>query len=80
MSQMLVDMLQVNFTPTELENNLSNTFKVLHTESLIHWNPILDELTHPVLNESVDRAADRIMNFFLPNGVVPIMPPKRHRQ
>ena len=51
MPQMVVDLLWENFMPTELENSLRNSFKVLHHESLIYWNPILDELAHHVEDE-----------------------------
>jgi hypothetical protein len=47
-AHMVVDLVVSNLTATELENIVRNTFKVHHPESLIHWHPVLDKITHPV--------------------------------
>lgn len=39
MSQMVVDLRWVNFTPIELENSVRNNFNFLQPESLIHLGP-----------------------------------------
>jgi hypothetical protein len=61
---MVVHRWCVNFTPTELGNNLCNNFKFLQSESFIQVGGFLMS-SHILFRTKVDKAASHVMMFLL---------------